>query len=402
MTTDSAAASAMGPRSLAGAVLQRVGPLTDQLVRTIIERNPGYRAVNVVPHEDLWRSCHDNITRILQLIVTGRDVDAERDDYYDAARATGHRRAEQAMPLDDVLRSFRLGGRLIWDALIDEARRAGGVESDRLLDLGSLVWEVVDRTSSQVAAAYHETERQLVRADEQRKVALWEGLLSGRATDPAFAYEAARIVGLPEDGPYLVAAADLRADFSEVTRGLAEALAGRGIESAWHSRADLVVGLVALGSPDYGPAAGVLGEACDFRVGLSLVVDGLAEVQSGYRQAVLALRTLGPDGRAVVALEERLPEALLVDAPTVSQRLVELWLGPLLRLPHAERDVLLATLEHWVATAGSTARTAEAAHCHRNTVINRLRRVQAVTGRDLANGPIPLELALALRARRLR
>jgi hypothetical protein len=39
------------------------------------------------------------------------------DDYFDAARETGRRRAEQRMPLDDVLRSFRLGGRLVWEAL---------------------------------------------------------------------------------------------------------------------------------------------------------------------------------------------------------------------------------------------------------------------------------------------
>jgi len=33
------------------------------------------------------------------------------DDYFDAARETGRRRAEQRLPLDDVLRSFRRGGR---------------------------------------------------------------------------------------------------------------------------------------------------------------------------------------------------------------------------------------------------------------------------------------------------
>ena len=82
------------------------------------------------------------------------------DDYFDAARATGRRRAEQRMPLDDVLRSFRLGGRLVWEALIDEARAQGVVDSDALLDVASKVWEVVDSTSSQVAAAYHAAERQ--------------------------------------------------------------------------------------------------------------------------------------------------------------------------------------------------------------------------------------------------
>jgi DNA-binding PucR family transcriptional regulator len=40
-------------------------------------------------------------------------------------------------------------------------------------------------------------------------------------------------------------------------------------------------------------------------------------------------------------------------------------------------------------------------HCHRNTVLNRLRRLSEVTGHDLTGGVTPVELALALRARRV-
>ncbi len=382
-------------------MLSRVDALTDRLVRTILERNPGYRAVNVVPHDDLWRSCHDNIVGILRVIQAGTQTSEEDGGHDDAAHATGRRRAEQGMPLDDVLRSFRLGGRLIWDALISEARAAGRVEPDALLDLGSVVWELVDRTSSAVAAAYHEAERRLVRVDEQRKVALWEGLLSGRANDPAFGFEAGRILGLPEGGAYVVAAADLRADFADLTRELTGRLASLGIASAWHARADLAAGLLALsGVADAGAvAAPVRAVTGDLRVGLSLSVSGLAGVDEGLRQATLALRTL--TGPGVVALQDRMPEALLVDAPQLSARLVELWLGPLLRLSAGERDLLLATLEHWVAAHGSAARTAELAHCHRNTVLNRLRRIEAVTGHLLTARPVPLELALALRAHRV-
>src|SRR5680860_569856 len=50
---------------------ERVPVLTDRLVRTIQEQNPGYQAAQVVPLEDLRRSCRDNITRVLQLLVGG-------------------------------------------------------------------------------------------------------------------------------------------------------------------------------------------------------------------------------------------------------------------------------------------------------------------------------------------
>jgi DNA-binding PucR family transcriptional regulator len=54
-----------------------------------------------------------------------------------------------------------------------------------------------------------------------------------------------------------------------------------------------------------------------------------------------------------------------------------------------------------VTAGGSVRRTAELAHCHRNTVINRLHRIHQITGRDLTNAAFHVELGLALRAIRL-
>jgi hypothetical protein len=383
-------------RILAASVLLRVPELTDALVRTIQERNPGYREVNVVPPDDLWQSCHDNITRVLQLLASSDAAPAD-DRYFDAARATGQRRAEQRMPLDDVLRSFRLGGRLVWEALIDQARKESVAETDALLELASRVWEVVDTISAQVAIAYHATERLLVRADERRKAMLWEDLLRGRAKETAIAYEAARSVDLPVEGPYAVVVADGDGE----THVLGKRLAAREIRSAWRTRAATLVGLLALGERGLGEALNVLRRTLTVPAGVSLVVQGLAEADVAYRQATLARRTLPRGGVEVVALEERLPEALLLGSPELAERLARLWLGPLLDLPADDRKLLLDTLEAWAANAGSATRTAEAAHCHRNTVINRMRRIRAITGHDFVEDVAPIELMLALRAWRL-
>jgi DNA-binding PucR family transcriptional regulator len=115
------------------------------------------------------------------------------------------------------------------------------------------------------------------------------------------------------------------------------------------------------------------------------------------RQASLALRTVADDG--VAAFDDRLPEAVLLSSPEVAGRLVAVWLGPLLALPEPEQRPLLDTLEAWVETGGSTTHTAARVHCHRNTVINRLRRTADLTGQaGRLDGVPPLELALALRA----
>ena len=76
------------------------------------------------------------------------------------------------MPLATML-AAAIVGVLVYVVLRPIARRISRAQS-------------MDALSSQVAAAYHVAEQALVRADEQRSAALWEGLLRGRASDAAF------------------------------------------------------------------------------------------------------------------------------------------------------------------------------------------------------------------------
>jgi hypothetical protein len=391
--------TARAEESLAVRILARVPGLADALVQMIEKENPAYRTMAVVPGDDLWRSCHDNLTRILQLIARrpGDGGTAGSAQHYDAARATGRRRAEQGMPLDDVLRSFRLGGRLVWEALIDQAHADHLADRDGLLDLATRVWEVIDATSAQVAAAYHAAEGELLRADAQRMAVLWEGLLYGRAKDTAFAYEVSQILCVPVEGRYAVVVADARPGKNKVAR-LRQQLAARDIVSVWQVRADSLVGLLALREPTLGYALGVLREALAGPAGVSLVARGLTEVDAAYQQAALARRTILGDHPDVAALGERLPDALLLSSPGLARQLVHRWLGGLLEMPAAERRLLLGTLQIWVATGGSVKHTADAAFCHRNTVLNRLQRMQAITGHDFTDPGCLVELKLALRA----
>lgn len=388
--------------ALASKVLQDVPVLTDRLVREITLQNPAYDVPSVVPYQDLWRSCHDNLTRVLQLLTIedGGEGTQAPEEVYDAARHTGVRRAKQGMRLEDVLRSFRLGGRLVWEALIAEARAQGVGEGATMLDLGDRMWNAVDKASAEVATAYQATERDILRAEEQRRAALWDGLLAGRAKDPTFAAEVARSVGVPVEGRYAVVATS-HGDQHEVTQRIGDRLSALGVETAWQPRPEGLVGLLALRECPLQRVVRVLGDRLEVAAGVSLVVPALAEADTAHAQARLALRTVDPGSGVVVPLDDRLPEALLLDRTDLAERLVENWLGALLDLPAADRKPLLDTLEMWVESAGSTTRTAELLPVHRNTVINRMRRIHAVTGHDLSSGHVPLEMALALRAHRL-
>ena len=69
-------------------------------------------------------------------------------------------------------------------------------------------------------------------------------------------------------------------------------------------------------------------------------------------------------------------------------------LGGLAGVPAAERDRLVATVRRF-AVDGAVADTAASLFCHRNTVLNRLRRVAGLTGRDPT---VPADAAVLLLA----
>lgn len=387
-------------QSLAVRVLDRLPALTDELVEMILVENPAYRAVGTVPDAELWRSCHDNLARVLQLLATGTDgPEAAREQLYDAAQATGKSRAEQAMPLDDVLGSYRLGGRLVWKAITEQARSDARVDTDGLVDLGTRVWAVVDATSAKVAMAYHTAERRSVRADEQRIAILWEGLIQGRAVEPGFAQHVGTQLGLPVRGPYVVVVSVPEPGSDDtVSWSLERSLRALGISSAWQLRAAILVGVLALVDSTVDSALAVLRRRLRGPAGLSLVVQGLGEVGTAHAQADLARRTLGSAPAGIAALAQRVPEALLLGSPDLARSLITEWLGPVLELPASDGELLLETLMVWLDSAGSAARTAELVHCHRNTVINRIRRLEELTGHPLTGGVAQLEMLLALRA----
>lgn len=369
-----------------------VAPLTDRLVAAIVGGEASYAGSTTTPREDLWRSCHDNLVRVLA-VLTG---DTGAEDPFDAPRATGRRRAEQGMPLESVLHAYRLGHRVIWEGLVALGRTApGGVEA--LVDGASAVWEVVDVFSSAVADAYRETEELIARRDGRRREALVDALLDGRGAERAVAAEAAAVLDLPEQGAYAVVVLE----GTDGGRAAGDALAVRGLRSAFRARAGREVGIVPLGRRVPADVCAALEVVPGVRAGVSPVVEGLAELAVGHRMAQTALRALPPALPGVAELDQGLPGALLVTAPDLADRLVAHALGPVLQLERDERDVLLATLASWLETGGSAGQTASRLYCHRNTVLNRLRRLEALLGRPVEDVRTVVELSLALLALQL-
>ncbi|MCU1644606.1 MAG: hypothetical protein JWN03_4881 [Nocardia sp.] len=381
-------APAPGTQQLAAACRAEVPALTRRLMSAIFTDNPEWTDYTAVPRADLRDGCRRYLTRILDLLG-GQPADPEGDD---VAAAIGRHRAEQGVPLEAMLRTFRLGGQIVWEALLDKADDIGPAEIRRV---GSVMWAVVDGMSSALVTSYRNTELERVRGDERRRHALIEDLLAGRARDATFAARAARDLNLPAHGAYLVVVA--RGEGRPLQTGAETALAAAGIRSVWHDRVDSTVGLVSLEQRGSDAVLQQLRPLLRWRAGVSPAAPGLSGIDTAHGLAVLALET-GDAANPVVALDERYPEALLLRSPDLTELLVTRTLGPVLELPVKERDILLRTLTVWLEENSSAANAAPRLHCHRNTVINRLQRITTLLGRSLEGQRSHLELSLALAA----
>lgn len=163
----------------------------------------------------------------------------------------------------------------------------------------------------------------------------------------------------------------------------------------WRVRADGETGVAELGHHPLESLRALLAPL-PVRAGISPVVGSPAELAGARRLAALALRAApAPAGSGACLLDERLPAALVAADPELAARLREVVLGPVLALPGQEARVLLTTLGTWLACQGSTTYAAQRLYCHRNTVSNRLRRLEQLTGRTLSDPAHVVELALA-------
>ncbi|MBB3665289.1 hypothetical protein FB384_004242 [Prauserella sediminis] len=380
-------------RELARRLLARAPELANLLRDTIVQNDDVYATTDRVAPKELLRSCRDNMLRSLQSL-SGQVPDG--DDLFDAARLTARRRADAGFPLESLLHAFRLGTEVLWAALLDEARTSAPDALGELLDGAVQVMQLMDVMSLATATEYRARQSAAQRRDSERRQAVLEGLLDGRGGDPLVADEANRVLGLTSTTRLAVVVVGHAGPSTSPSHSPADALTALGFASQWQLRADREVGLVELGSAPLSRLVGQLGRVVEGKAGVSPAFTGLTESASAYRLAELALDTV-PEGRSMVAaFEDRLPEALLAANRPIADRIQEHALGQLLVLDPDKRDLLLRTLDCWFRRDGAATEVGDELNCHRNTVLQRLARIEALTGRSLRDHRDQLLLRLAV------
>jgi hypothetical protein len=362
---------------LAAELADELGGLTEQLVTRLRQADEFYLAVSI---EELRRSVRRNLGSFLG------DLAGQRSPSTASSRDTARRRAEQGVPLGSVLHAYRLGFQVIWEALADRALREGPAQLDGLVRGSATVWAWVDTSSEAVNAEYREAVIESARRDEQQRMLLLDALFEGRLGEWQLLGGSLHAIDLPERGPYVAVSAQTPGAGTENLPGASQFLRRRGVPSAWRLRADEQVGLIAV-SRDRKTAVikDLLAEIATGRVGVSPEYDDAMDTSRALGIAAVARRCLPPAAAGVVTIDDDPVAAIVAASPDISVRVARRLLGRVIDLAPAERDMLLDTLRAWLECGGNASATARLLYCHRNTVRNRLHRLEDLSGQSLSD-----------------
>ncbi|WP_324612526.1 MULTISPECIES: helix-turn-helix domain-containing protein [unclassified Streptomyces] len=293
------------------------------------------------------------------------------------------------------MRAYRIGSELLWTEILAEARTRPEVTDDLLVSESARFWALFGLYAEAVAVTYRETAAELTSRGQARRSALVEALFTGIITDGTL-WEAARELGLPEQGPYAVAVAEVGAPGEEPLAGVEAALRQADLPSAWRLLPDQQLALIALPSAAAEVSCLRILRHGRARVGFSPCFDSLQNAPQALRFARLALSGLPGTGPGVARFDDNPLAMVVASAPAEAAHLVEVTLRPVLDLPTAERSRLLRTLEEWFASGGSASVTAHSLFVHPNTVRYRLRRIEELTGRLLSDPRTMADIGAAL------
>jgi PucR C-terminal helix-turn-helix domain/GGDEF-like domain len=358
---------------------------------------------------DVTEHVAENHDALRASLVRGRPV-TEQDLAF--IRPHAALRARRGVPLADFLHAFRIGHRVIWDAiqgfadLDDEAK-------DAALEAARLVMEFIDLASTHAAQAYLEAQQLLLAEGDRVRRDLLEDLLAGREPIPGPRLGAARAAGLESGGRCLLIAAVpvSPADDELALRSAASALAraaGGALRPLTVVRQDEIVIVRALGTEDprrlSEPVERVQRELTDsgarLAIGISTAFDTTAGLPDAYREACAAIESLPPGGGVM-----SLPDLSAFDYLTLRSDGTVLRLLPAAVRRFVEDDsatggALTSTLLAYAAANLNAKVTAQRLYIHVNTAHHRLARIEEKTGCDLRDLADVQELLIAIRLAR--
>lgn len=334
------------------------------------------------------------VDAVIDEVIVHLAGDDERS--WDASRRVGRRNAKARVPIEEVLLAFHLCAAELWSRCTADDRRVHIRHHDIAADAARF-WDVFERATSEAVTAYRMAERDHATVERGRRDRIVTGILRGSGRAGIRWDELGNLCRMPELSQAVVAVAE---HGGPAPAQLEVHLRRHGVFSAWVEDSAGSVGVVRVGTGGVDEIVLALSKLDAAVIAVGPVARRPDELPRCFELARLLFDARSTSHRVVTFAQDPLG-ALVAAAPIAASELVRETLGGLLELPVAERDSLLATLEAFVETSGSTSSAATRLFCHRNTVLNRLRRIEDVTQLSVNRADDLARLWLALRAWRL-
>lgn len=293
------------------------------------------------------------------------------------SEALGHRRAQQGLPLESLLRAVRMDFRVLWTAMLEK------VPQSSLPDLtkGAVrVWEAVEFHTIRVHAGYLDELATMAQEKETQRAFLLSRLLNSDGKDPQLLGQAARALGVASESDFLVVVA---AEYAQ--KAFRAEVVRAGVEHFLHEREGVLVLIL----EDIPARAGREPEGTrPWLAPLDCFVApparSLADVPRMLRIALESLPVVTPHRPGQRTVRDAWGHVAVTRLGEYGTVLADTVLGPLATISAHERDRLIETVQAYLRS-GSVSETARQLYCHRNTVLNRIARFGQLTSFDPAN-----------------
>jgi hypothetical protein len=400
----------LGAARVSAMLAARREELAAESLRAIRDAIPAYAAVaDPKLLADITEHVAENHDALRASLLAGRPVTAEDLRFI---RPHAALRARRGVSLADFLHAFRIGHRVIWEAVLELADVDDDARAEAVVAAG-LVMEFIDEASTHAGEAYLEAQQLLLAEGDRVRRDLLEDLLAGREPAPGPRLAAARGAGLtPGARCVLIAAVPVRPLEDEFAlRSAASALARAScgvLRPLTVVRQDEVVIVRALDGQDPRALSEPLARArrelsaagAEFGIGVSTVFETPADLPEAYREACTAVASLGPDGGLLALPELSAFEYLTLRRDPTARRLVSPAVRRFVAEDLAAGSTLTETLLAYAEANLNAKAAAQRLYVHVNTAHHRLSRIQEKTGCDLRDLGDVQELLIAIRLMR--
>jgi putative transposase len=365
-----------------GLVAEELRASADELARRQVGVCRKFPSYDNVPDEDLQRSCLRNVFRVVETLH-GRDI-LPAGVHEDEGKSS-RRRAVQGVPAEDVVACYWAVLAVLRDEFIARAG-AAGIPSEVVLAGTRRLWDMTDRLSGVLIQARHDFDIDFARRDERQKLALLQRILNGNLL-PSEVSHLGSAYGLEPDSEHWV----FRARHPE---GTTQSLS-RHIELTCGGQY-----FPPLVGPIDGDLAGITCRRPSVNDGVTVLATvgpfPLTMLGQAFAECTRLLNVAVRYGkRGLVDRESLSVRIAVIEESEIGAALFHRYVATVLDSgPMA--DLILESVQVYLAHNRRVQAAADALLIHGNTLRYRLDKYASLTGADLSNTEVIIEVWWAL------